>query len=164
MLVQSMLALACRTTSKQLVAFSAHVSITRYASRCRNMKKRKSSWVGGHQQQVDAYEGEHGNVCGDIPFSSFEPKGHSFLCEYVLMQVYWVFLQASQAQKIAERAWADGLRHPDIEKLRHIGADGNNQGNVWRDLHRTQLWQFIFIHLTTRVHIHLLQLIFIHLS
>ena len=128
------------------------------------MKERKSSWVGGHQQQVDAYEGEHGNVFGDIPTSSSEPIGHSFLCEYVLMQAYWVFLQAAQAQRIAERAWADGLRHPDIEKLRHIGADGNFQGNVWRDLHRTQLWQFIFIHLTTRVHIHLLQLTFIHLS
>ena len=128
------------------------------------MSKRKLSYGGGSKQQVYAYEVEHGNVFGDIAASSSGPQGHSFLCEYVLMQVYWGFLQASQAQLIAERAWADGLRHPDIEKLRHAGSDGTHKQNLWRDLHRTQLWQFIFIHLTTRVHIHRLQLIFIHLS
>ena len=69
-------------------SFSAQDFITRYSLHCRMMRKMRFSSIGGSQQQVAAYEAEHGNVFGSSATSSSEPQSHSFLCEYVPMQVY----------------------------------------------------------------------------
>ena len=61
----------------------------------------------------------------------------SHLAQWLLEQIAWGHLSASQGQKIAYMVTKDVPdAHPAIQKFARIGTSGSNPANTWRDLQR----------------------------
>ena len=63
-----------------------------------------------------------------------EEQAPSKLSSLLIEQWAWGALSAPKVQAIAEAACADGLSHPDVEKLSKMGSAGKHAGNCHRDL------------------------------
>ena len=58
----------------------------------------------------------------------------SALAEFLISQWSWGHISTPFMQKVAEAAAADGLQHPEIERLSSLGSHGRHPNNAHRDL------------------------------
>ena len=58
----------------------------------------------------------------------------SALAELLISQWSWGHISTPFIQKVAAAAAADGLQHPEIERLKSLGSYGRYPNNVHRDL------------------------------
>ena len=92
------------------------------------MPKRARSYGGVRQQRELEKEFEEEEEAEN------KQTGPSQLALSLLRKWAWGKLSAPELQSLAQSAYQDGLRHPEIEKLASLGTWGKFAGNMQRDL------------------------------
>ena len=65
-----------------------------------------------------------------------EGNNDSALATCLLTEVMWGFMSPGKANLIADLAWQDGARGPELFELKSMGTVGTWRRNVWRDIQR----------------------------